>query len=449
MSEIEKSGSPNNAQEFARWIVAKLNAAGHQALLAGGCVRDRLLGKNPKDYDVATSATPEVVREIFGYRRTIAVGAAFGVITVVGDKVTGNVEVATFRCDGGYSDGRHPDQVTYSNAEHDAQRRDFTINGLFYDPLSDQVIDYVNGQTDLRARVIRAIGRPGDRFHEDHLRMLRAVRFATVLNFEIEPETLIAIRTLAHEIRTVSGERIAAEMYRLLSSPYRGRGLSLLADSGLWSKLLPQWTWSGNGTANDFPATCARVSQLPPTSAHLEVTLAVIALRQVLASESGLGPVAWDSVLSRVAARLAEVVRGWKLSNDSKAVFRAVQLYLGTIARAPELPWSQLQPVLVAPKIREVLDITEGLTGEALSPDSGFISQECIDLCRTHLERPLEELNPLPLLSGDELKARGLVEGPQLGRCLLELRRKQLDGELASAEAAWEWVKQQRASEPK
>jgi tRNA nucleotidyltransferase/poly(A) polymerase len=166
---------PEDQRQFAVEVVRRLRAAGFAAYWAGGCVRDRLLGRVPKDYDVATDATPPQIRQVFGHRRTLAIGAAFGVITVVGPKAAGMVEVTTFRRDAAYSDGRHPDGVTFSSAEEDAQRRDFTINGLFFDPLAEEVIDFVGGQEDLRRGVIRAIGQAAERFAEDKLRMLRAV----------------------------------------------------------------------------------------------------------------------------------------------------------------------------------------------------------------------------------------------------------------------------------
>src|SRR5262245_35516929 len=169
---------PQLARQFAVEVVHRLRESGHQALWAGGCVRDQLMGQLPKDYDVATDAEPDRIREVFGKRRTLPIGAAFGVITVLGRKGAGQIDVATFRCDAAYSDGRHPDAVTFSDAEHDAQRRDFTINGLFYDPLEGRVIDYVGGQVDLEFRILRAIGNPSARIAEDKLRMLRAVRFA-------------------------------------------------------------------------------------------------------------------------------------------------------------------------------------------------------------------------------------------------------------------------------
>ncbi|MGH7200793.1 MAG: CCA tRNA nucleotidyltransferase, partial [Planctomycetaceae bacterium] len=204
----------NPQHEFALEVVRRLREAGHQALWAGGCVRDLLLGREPQDYDVATDAVPETVRDLFGRRRTLAVGASFGVIIVRGPQ--SEVEVATFRTDLGYSDGRRPDAVAFSTPQEDAQRRDFTINGMFYDPIAERIIDYVGGEEDLKRRIIRAIGRPEDRMAEDKLRMLRAVRFAARFDFAIDPATLTAIQQQARELVIVSAERIAAEMRHIL-----------------------------------------------------------------------------------------------------------------------------------------------------------------------------------------------------------------------------------------
>src|SRR2546423_12854917 len=200
-------------RDFAVRVVQRLRDAGYQALWAGGCVRDELLGLVPKDYDVATDATPEQVRRLF--RRTVAVGAAFGVVEVLGPRPL-KVQVATFRSDVSYSDGRRPDRVVFSSAREDALRRDFTINGMFFDPLTDQLIDYVGGQEDLRARVLRAIGDPVRRFTEDKLRMLRAVRIATRFDLTLDEATATAVRAMAPEIRAVSAERIAEELRKLL-----------------------------------------------------------------------------------------------------------------------------------------------------------------------------------------------------------------------------------------
>src|SRR4051794_594855 len=184
---------PSRQRAFALEIAKKLRAAGFEALWTGGCVRDELLGLTPKDYDVATSAKPDQIRDLFGRRRTLPIGASFGVITVLGPQGAGQIEVATFRTDAQYSDGRHPDSVTFTTAEHDAQRRDFTINGLFYDPISEKFDDSAGGQDDLKARITRAIGAPRLRLSEDKLRIPRPARFAPAFNFTIDPDTLTAI----------------------------------------------------------------------------------------------------------------------------------------------------------------------------------------------------------------------------------------------------------------
>ena len=209
-------------RDFAIDVVKRLRDAGFQALWAGGCVRDYLLGLAPKDYDVATDARPEQVQALF--RWTIAVGMSFGVVQVLGPRGPSGVlkvEVATFRSDGDYSDGRHPDNVVFASAREDALRRDFTINGMFYDPVAEQVIDYIGGQEDLQARRLRAIGDPMARFREDKLRLLRAIRFATRFDLTLDPTTAAAIGSLALQIRQVSAERIADELRKLLVYPRR------------------------------------------------------------------------------------------------------------------------------------------------------------------------------------------------------------------------------------
>ena len=229
-------------KQFATQVVHKLRNAGFQALWAGGCVRDQLLGLSPQDYDVATDATPEQVQKLFP--RTYAVGASFGVIEVIGRRKRSGpplrVQVTTFRTEGPYSDGRHPDHVRFATAREDALRRDFTINGMFFDPVSGQVIDYVGGQADLQAGILRAIGNPAERFAEDKLRMLRAVRFAARFELEIEPSTAAAIRAMADQIRTVSAERIAEELRKMLTDRHRVRAMELMWQMGLVHPLLPE-----------------------------------------------------------------------------------------------------------------------------------------------------------------------------------------------------------------
>lgn len=221
----------------ARDVVARLQRAGHTAYLAGGCVRDHLLGIEAKDWDVATSATAEEVQDLFAGRVTDLVGKSFGVVRVrEGEEF---FEVAMFRQDGAYMDGRHPVTVTPATAEEDAQRRDFTINGMFFDPIENKLIDYVGGEADLRAGILRAIGDPEKRFAEDHLRLLRAIRFAARFKFQIEPKTWEAIRAGAAMIRTVSAERIRDELNRIFTVPKPEKGLDLLDQSGLLVHVLP------------------------------------------------------------------------------------------------------------------------------------------------------------------------------------------------------------------
>ncbi|MCL4129234.1 UNVERIFIED_CONTAM: hypothetical protein GTU68_041434, partial [Idotea baltica] len=216
-------------RETAITIVRQLQESGYEALFAGGCVRDQLLDKTPGDYDIATNATPDQVIKLFPHANTI--GAHFGVVLI--KKGGFHFEIATFRTDGNYSDGRRPDSVSFSTAEEDASRRDFTVNGLFFDPVSGKLIDYVNGQADLGAGVIRAIGTPEDRFSEDYLRMLRAVRFATTLGFEIEPATMRSIESLAHQSSQIAPERIKEELNKIWLSPNRQLGFDLLVETGL------------------------------------------------------------------------------------------------------------------------------------------------------------------------------------------------------------------------
>lgn len=223
-------------QKQALSIVRQLRKQGFEALFAGGCVRDMLLGRPPKDYDVATNALPQQIMKLF--RRTLKVGAQFGVVIVLMDDQ--QVEVATFRSDVGYTDGRHPDKVEFVSAKEDALRRDFTVNGMFYDPIAREVLDYVGGKKDLRRRVLKTIGRADERFGEDYLRMLRAIRFAVQLDFRIEPATWRAVCCLSDKIINISVERISAELQKTLTYPNKAHGGKLLIESGLAQEIWPE-----------------------------------------------------------------------------------------------------------------------------------------------------------------------------------------------------------------
>src|SRR2546427_4877646 len=226
----------DSLRDRAAEIVRRLHKAGFAALWVGGCVRDFLLGRDPVDYDIATSALPEQIERLF--KRTIPVGRKFGVVLVV--EGGHQFQVATFRAEADYQDGRHPEQVTFGDAMADARRRDFTVNGLFFDPVEKKLHDWVGGEADLRAKIIRTIGTPSERFAEDHLRLLRAVRLAAQLEFEIESGTFAALKANAPKIRGISAERIRDELVKLFSPPHASRGLDLLRQSGLLEQVLPE-----------------------------------------------------------------------------------------------------------------------------------------------------------------------------------------------------------------
>jgi poly(A) polymerase len=397
---------PVPQRAFALEIVQKLRAAGFEALWAGGCVRDELLGLVPKDYDVATSATPDQIREIFGHRRTIPVGAAFGVITVLGPRAAGQIEVATFRTDADYSDGRHPDSVTFTDAQHDALRRDFTINGLFYDPIAEQVIDYVGGQEDLKRRIIRAIGDPRLRLREDKLRMLRAVRFAATFDFSIDPATLAAIQELAPEITTVSAERIGMEIRRMLVDVNRARALELLREANLLPHVLPE---VAAYRADEWRQATDRLERI----GRLEAPSLSLGLAALL--------------LPRTPSDITKV--GRRLRYTNKELERAAWLVanLGTIARASQVPWPQLQRVLIHDDAKELLELLHAITGPT-NPALAFV--------RERLAWPPERLNPPPLIDGAALIRHGLTPGPEFAELLEKVRDAQLNGEISTPQQA-------------
>jgi tRNA nucleotidyltransferase/poly(A) polymerase len=397
-------------RQFAIEVVHKLRAVGHEAYWAGGCVRDQLLDRVPKDYDVATSAPPEAVREIFGHRRTLALGASFGVITVVGHKEQGQIEVATFRQDADYSDGRHPDRVAFSTAEHDAQRRDFTINGLFYDPLEDRVIDFVGGEADLRAHVVRAIGDPDERIAEDKLRMLRAVRFAATFSFALDEATLHAVRRHAHEIHIVSAERIAEEMRRMLTHPARARAVELLFESGLIAQILPE------------------VHQQPAAWAS---TLAMLSVLGEATFSVALATLVRHAAAQRPPGELVrELSQRWKLSTEETKRSAWLLAHEAMIRNAPQTPWPKLQRVLVADYADDLLHYCAAVTAIA---DGNL---QAIDFCREKLALPVAQLNPPTLITGDDLKAAGIPPGRVYQHLLETVRDAQLDGKIDSPAAA-------------
>jgi poly(A) polymerase len=409
----------NAQREFALSVVKRLRDAGHEALWAGGCVRDQLIGLPPKDYDVATSARPDAVRDLFGHRRTLAIGAAFGVITVLGAKPLQPIEVATFRTDGEYRDGRRPESVAFTDARHDAERRDFTINGLFFDPLAEQVVDYVGGAADLEARVVRAIGDPLSRFTEDRLRMLRAVRFAATYDFALDLATFQAIRTMAGDVASVSGERIGAELRRILVHANRRRGAELLAETALLQQFLPE------------------------VAPHAVAGNAVwqTALKRLEALREPTFPAALAALLhgSVPPADVREVARRLRLSNNDADRVQWLVQHVDEMLAAATLSWPVLQRLLAHAGAAELLALAEATVG---ADDPGLVR------CRERLALPAHEWNPPPLVTGNDLMAHGLKSGPHFAALLEHLRDEQLEGRLRAREEALAEAKRWMESRP-
>ncbi len=407
--------SPIAEKTLATQIVEELRSAGHEAYWAGGCVRDLLLGIEPSDYDVATSATPGQVQELFGHTRSLPVGLSFGVVIVLAKgRRAGQVEVATFRTDSTYSDGRRPDRVTFSTAKEDAQRRDFTINGMFYDPLRAEVLDFVGGQADLRLGVIRAIGSPELRIAEDKLRMLRAVRFAARFGFDIEENTRDAIQARSAQVGIVSGERIATELQKTLDTPRAPWAVDEWFQLRLLDHILPE--------------------VVEAWRLHRHSYRSMLDL---------IGASKWPGKLS-VLLYLAEgeaasLVRSMKerlrLSNkDCDAMLFAVES-LQRLSKADDLPWSQIQPLLVSEHIGWAVTLLEATCALGTST-------HCVEWVRERLELPPEQLNPPPLLVGADLIDLGLQPGPSFKEMLGAARLLQLDGQLTNRSEACHWVRE-------
>lgn len=387
-------------REFAIDVVRRLRQSGYDALWAGGCVRDELLGVAPADYDVATSARPEQVVAVF--RRTVEVGASFGVVEVIGPRrLDGShpvVQVATFRSDGAYIDGRRPESVTFSSPEEDAERRDFTINGMFFDPLDNRVIDHVGGLDDLKNGNLRAIGDPRARFREDKLRLLRAVRMSARFDFPIDAETAAAIREMASQITVVSAERIAEELRKMLAHFRRGLALRMMIELGLIGHILPEF--SG------------------------------VEVLEALTDASF--PLALSAILLGVGKKQAGAVcRRLKLSNEETSRVEWLVDNQQTLIDAPNLRASQLNPILIQPGIGDLL-----LLHRAIAVANGRTDHH-VEFCERVLrETPPEQLNPPPLLTGDDLLALGWQQGPRFKQVLDNIRAAQLDGEIATKDEA-------------
>lgn len=411
--------------QFAYEVVHRLRDAGYQALFAGGCVRDMLLGLEPHDFDVATDARPEEVRRLFP--RTLAVGAVFGVVEVLGPRGEDGkhlrVQVSTFRAEGPYSDGRHPDRVTFTTAEGDASRRDFTINGLFYDPIGKQVIDYVGGRHDLANRILRAIGDPQERFYEDKLRMLRAIRFASRFELTIEPHTLQAIKDMAPQITVVSAERIAEELRRMLTEQHRARAVQLMAETHLLEYLFPEL------------ASIPKQMQTPGEKVGEAPWEHGIRVLERLRDPSF--PLALAALLHPLGADAADAVcRRLKLSNDERERVVWLVEQQRTLCDAQHLRLSRLKVLLAHPGIRELLELHRA-DAEAEGRGTDHVA-----FCERLLETWSEaEINPAPLITGQDLIRLGLKPGPPFRVLLERVREAQLEGTVKTKSEALHLVR--------
>jgi poly(A) polymerase len=431
-------------EEAARRIAARLRESGHVAYFAGGCVRDLVRGLAPKDFDVATDAPPEVVQKIFPH--TYAVGAKFGVVVVVENGT--NFEVATFRSDDAYVDGRRPVAVHFSSPEEDAKRRDFTINGMFLDPVANEVIDFVGGRADLEAKLVRAIGDPTQRFTEDRLRMLRAVRFATVLDYEIDNQTWDALVASAASINEISAERIREELVRIFLSPKRVRGWDLLDSSGLMRAILPEV---------DAMKGCLQPEQFHPEGDVFQHTRLMLSLlpekvsgplvcsvlfhdvaKPVTATVDETGRIRFNEH-DRIGAEMTEAIMG-RLRFSRAEIDATVEMVRQHMVfkDVPKMRVAKLKRFMARPTFEDELELhrVDCASSHRMMDNYEF-------LLRKREEFANEPIIPPPLVRGDDLIALGLKPGPRFGEILEAAETRQLEGTLRNREEALEWLKRE------
>ena len=402
-----KAGRQMTNKQAAIKIIKRLSRDGFKALLAGGCVRDMLLGRRAHDFDVATDAAPADVIRIF--KRTLKVGAKFGVVIVL---LEGRqVEVATFRTEVGYVDGRHPGRVKFAGAAEDAGRRDFTINGMFYDPIKREVIDYVGGQADLEKQIVRTIGKPAERFSEDYLRMLRAVRFSTQLGFAIERRTFSAIRSNAKKIAKISGERIAIELEGILAGPKRSAGASMLAKSGLAEAIFPGFPFRGMKLA---------IRVLSQLRKKVDFALALAGLFAGCEAEFAL-----------------EKCRILKLSKSQSRHIKFLLTNRGKLLD-DRMSVAELKLTVSEPYFRDLYELQRAIEKARRNGKGGIAA---LGRLRKRIKALGDvELRPKPLLDGHDLIRLGAVPGPGLGQLAEEMYIAQLEGELQTVEQARQWA---------
>ncbi len=396
-------------RQVAVKILRRLRDEGFEALFAGGCVRDMLLGRRANDYDVATNAVPKQVMRLF--QRTLKMGAEFGVVIVLVGKE--QVEVATFRSEGGYADGRHPGHVKFSSAKEDARRRDFTINGMFYDPVKRQIIDYVSGQRDLKKGLIRTIGKANERFEEDYLRMLRAVRFSTKLGFEVETETYKAICKTAGQINRISGERIAMELEGIVIDANRAAGVEMLLDCGLAEQIFDGFTRAKAKMA-------VKVLSKLPKKVSFALGLACLF-------------VGWPGQFGLDRCRRLKL---------SKAQIRHIKFLLQNrdVLLDADMSLARLRRLAAKPYFGDLYQFQR-----AIQKATGAQTAVLNKIRRRVRELGDIELTPKPLLDGYELIRLGARPGPALGQLAEEMYVEQLEGRLNSFEQARQWARRRLA----
>ena len=440
-----------NARALAERVCRTLRAAGHQAYFVGGCVRDILLEREPADYDVSTDATPDRVQQLFPH--SLAVGAKFGVVIVTedsGGESSAQVEVATFRSDVGYSDGRHPDRVVYTDSpQEDIKRRDFTINALLLDPETNEILDFVGGRDDLRAGIIRAIGRADDRFREDKLRMVRAVRFAARFRYAIEAATFSAIVKSAHAIHEVSAERLRDELTKLLTEGSARRGFELLDETRLPPELLPeiarmkgveqppQFHPEGDVWTHTLMMLDGLPARSTPTLAW-GVLLHDVGKPPTFTPPSGPnGRIRFDQHVE-VGTRMAEeICRRLRFSNDDTAQIASLVANHLRFKDVPQMKPSTLKRFVRLDRFDEHLEL------HRLDCSSSHRNLDNYGFVRRFLaETPPEQVRPPRLLTGDDLISMGYAPGPPFHAILEAVEEAQLNGKVTTREAALRLVQE-------
>jgi poly(A) polymerase len=415
-------------------IVARLRRAGFETYLAGGGVRDMLLGRDPSDYDIATSAVPEAVRAIFP--RTIEVGTAFGVIRVVTED--GTYEVAAFRTEGPYLDGRHPSSVRYTGPREDALRRDVTVNGLFYDPETAAVLDFVGGRADIAARVIRTIGDPATRFTEDRLRMLRAVRLAAELDFTISPDTLSALRRMRGELVSVSVERIRDELIRMLTGPDPARGVALLRETGLLEVVLPEVAaevgvpqpaeFHPEGDVFEHTLLALRHLRRPSVTLAMATLLHDVGKPETLERADRIRFNRHDEVGEAIAHRVMERLRFPRRDVDRVTALVGRHMIFKDL---PQMREARRRRLMAEEMFSDLLELHRADSAASHGDLSTY------EWARTTLAR-LRDEPPVPsrLITGDDLLALGLPPGPRIGEILRAVDDARLEGRIKTREEA-------------